>query len=98
MQKQGFKDYNERIGDLNSATEKKYLKFVLHNMGIQMKKKLFIFRKYRNLNKRFFKSRVHNVCIVSNREKNIYYLGLSRIQLREYHSLGVIPGLKKFSW
>ena len=43
--------------------------------------------------------RLHNRCKITGRPKGyIRLLGLSRIQLREMASSGLIPGVKKASW
>ena len=43
--------------------------------------------------------RLHNRCKITGRPKGyIRQFGISRIQLREMASSGLIPGLKKASW
>jgi len=43
--------------------------------------------------------RLHNRCKISGRPKGyVRQFGISRIQLREMASAGLIPGLKKASW
>jgi len=43
--------------------------------------------------------RLHNRCKITGRPKGyVRQFGISRIQLREMASSGLIPGLKKASW
>ena len=43
--------------------------------------------------------RLHNRCKITGRPKGyVRQFGISRIQLREMASAGLIPGLKKASW
>jgi small subunit ribosomal protein S14 len=43
--------------------------------------------------------RLHNRCCMTGRPKGyVRQFGVSRIQLREMASAGLIPGLKKASW
>ena len=43
--------------------------------------------------------RLHNRCSITGRPKGyIRLFGISRIQLREMASQGLIPGMKKASW
>jgi small subunit ribosomal protein S14 len=43
--------------------------------------------------------RLHNRCKITGRPKGyVRQFGVSRIQLREMASAGLIPGLKKASW
>ncbi|MDR1561519.1 MAG: 30S ribosomal protein S14 [Dysgonamonadaceae bacterium] len=43
--------------------------------------------------------RLHNRCSITGRPKGyVRQFGISRIQLREMASQGLIPGLKKASW
>ena len=43
--------------------------------------------------------RLHNRCKITGRPKGyVRQFGLSRIQLREMASAGLIPGLRKASW
>ncbi|MDR0686109.1 MAG: 30S ribosomal protein S14 [Dysgonamonadaceae bacterium] len=43
--------------------------------------------------------RLHNRCSLTGRPKGyVRQFGVSRIQLREMASLGLIPGLRKASW
>jgi len=43
--------------------------------------------------------RLHNRCKITGRPKGyVRQFGISRIQLREMASTGLIPGLKKASW
>lgn len=44
-------------------------------------------------------TRIKNRCIVTGRSKSIYrFFKLSRIQLREFASQGLLPGLSKYNW
>jgi len=43
--------------------------------------------------------RLHNRCKITGRPKGyVRQFGISRIQLREMASAGLVPGLKKASW
>jgi len=43
--------------------------------------------------------RLHNRCKITGRPKGyVRQFGISRIQLREMASTGLVPGLKKASW
>jgi len=44
-------------------------------------------------------TRIHNRCLVTGRPKGyIRRFGLSRITMREYAHLGLLPGVTKSSW
>lgn len=44
-------------------------------------------------------TRIKNRCIITGRSKSIYrFFKLSRIQLREFASQGLLPGLSKYNW
>lgn len=78
--------------------KKRALKVLIFNQDVSMGHRLILTRKLFKMNKRNFKSKVKNVCIISGRSRSVNYLGLSRMKIREYQLMGVITGLKKYSW
>jgi small subunit ribosomal protein S14 len=62
-------------------------------------KKEFNYEALQALPKNASPVRLHNRCKLTGRPKGyIRQFGISRIQLREMASVGLIPGLKKASW
>lgn len=86
-----------RVKALRQEIRKKTLKVLIFNQEITMADRLILSKKLFKLNKRNFKSKVKNVCIITGRSRAVNYLGLSRIKIREFQSMGVIVGLKKYS-
>src|ERR1700761_7823474 len=87
-----------RTKALRQEIKKKTLKVLIFNQEVSMGQRLVLTRKLSKLNKRNFKSKIKNVCIISGRSRGVNYLGLSRMKIREYQLMGVITGLKKYSW
>lgn len=83
---------------LGQEVKKKALKVLIFNQELSMGHRLILTRKLSKLNKRHFKSKVKNVCRISGRSRAVNYIGLSRMKIREYQMMGVITGLKKYSW
>jgi len=86
-----------RTKALRQEIKKKTLKVLIFNHEISMGHRLFLTRKLSKLNKRNFKSKIKNTCIISGRSRGVNYLRLSRMKIREYQLMGAIVGLKKYS-
>ncbi len=87
-----------RTKALRQEIKKKTLKVLIFNQELDMGHRLFLNRKLSKLNKRNFKSKIKNICMITGRSRGVNYLGLSRMKIREYQLMGVITGLKKYSW
>jgi len=99
MKKFEVKDKKFRLMAVKQQIRKNVLKFFIYNSMTDMYERTILYKKLSKLNKnRFFKTSCKNVCIITGRSRGINYLGLSRIKIREYQSMGIICGLKKISW
>lgn len=60
------------------------------------KKILFYLQKF---GKKSSLSMIKNLCIITSRSRGVLnFFKISRIKLKEFCSMGLIPGLKKSSW
>lgn len=87
-----------RTKALRQEIRRKTLKVLIFNQEVDMGSRLILTKKLSKLNKRNFKSKIKNICRISGRSRGVNYLGLSRMKIREYQLMGVITGLKKYSW
>lgn len=87
-----------RTKAVRQEIKKKTLKVLIFNQDLDMGRRLILTKKLGRLNKRNFKSRVKNTCMISGRSRGVNYLRLSRMKIREFQLMGAITGLKKYSW
>jgi small subunit ribosomal protein S14 len=97
MKKVAIADKLLRQRALRQEIKKKVLKTLIFNQELEMHSRLKCMSKLSKLNRRNFKSKVKNICIISGRSRAVNYLGLSRMKIREYQMMGAIFGLKKYS-
>lgn len=100
-----IKDSNKRRLFFKLEYLKKIYKVVfisLLNTPKFQKKKPFFYKKFFKIKqkiRRINKIQIRNRCLVSNRNKSIVRpFFLSRIKLKEYIHLGLIPGCQKAVW
>jgi ribosomal protein S14 len=80
---------------------KKIINFLRLNLSnIKQEKKIKFYLFFFNLvNKKFSKVKIKSRCVLTNRGRGVYSkYSLSRIQLRSYLQIGIIPGHKKAVW
>lgn len=79
--------------------ERHILKSVIYNDSLDPVLRSIALVKLDQLPKNSSAIRIKNRCILTGRSRSIYrQYGLSRIQLRELASYGLLPGIKKSSW
>ena len=81
------------------AAKRAALKAVVNDKTLNIVERFNASVKLAQLPRSSSKTRVRNRCFFSGRSRAVYSkLGLSRIALREFSSLGLIPGFVKSSW
>ena len=81
------------------AEKRAALKAIANNQDLPMEERFVAHLKLAKLPRNSSATRLHNRCQISGRPKAYYRkLKMSRIALRDYGSMGQIPGLVKSSW
>lgn len=94
-----IKDNKKR--QLFAKNEKKYLyiKYLLKNELLNNQIRIALSSKFAKLNKTISLTKIRNRCSITFRSRgNLTKFKLSRIQLRQFISLGLLPGYKKSIW
>nr|YP_010394649.1 ribosomal protein S14 [Plasmopara halstedii]DAZ89086.1 TPA_asm: ribosomal protein S14 [Plasmopara halstedii] len=99
MQKKIKKNIKQRYIFKNFEKNRLILKILSKNLNIEknlrwkLQQKWFFFHQNSSI------TRIKNLCILTGRPKSIYRLfKISRIQLRQLASKGILPGISKYSW
>ncbi len=92
------------INNKNRQNSKKYeLNKIVFNYLWKIKKYKLQY-KFFNLNlhkygKKSSISKIKNICVITSRSRGVLkFYKLSRIKLKEFCTMGLIPGLRKSSW
>lgn len=95
----GLKDRARRVKYLKYEKTRLILKFLLKKADLPAKDKIYLTKRLENLPKDSSITRLRNRCILTNRGRGVVQgFRVSRIQLREMFSLGLLPGYKKVVW
>jgi small subunit ribosomal protein S14 len=91
---------NRRIKIVKQFSAKRTgLKLILQDKSVSLEERFKAQLKLNELPRDSAKSRVRNRCEVTGRPRAYYRkLKMSRIALRDFGSLGLIPGIVKSSW
>ncbi|GMV84360.1 MAG: 30S ribosomal protein S14 [Dehalococcoidia bacterium] len=101
MASKGIVNRDNRRKELNAryAARRAELKRELKKSWDDPAKVAALYDELRKLPLNSSPTRIHNRCIVTGRPKGyIRRFGLSRITMREYAHLGLLPGVTKSSW
>ncbi|MGE0252320.1 MAG: 30S ribosomal protein S14 [Dongiaceae bacterium] len=93
------RDNKRRKMSKNHAAKRAKLKAIIYNRDLSLEERFAAQLKLAAMPRNGSKTRIHNRCRFSGRPRAYYRkFGLSRIALREFGNLGLIPGLIKASW
>ncbi len=101
MASKGIVNRDNRRRELNAkfAARRAELKRELKQSWEDPQKVAAIYAELHKLPLNSSPTRIHNRCLVTGRPKGyIRRFGLSRITMREYAHLGLLPGVTKSSW
>lgn len=101
MAKLGSINTNNRRKDLSAKylNRRTLLKNISNDRTLDLSDRIQATIKLSELPRNSSKTRVRNRCEITGRPRGFYRkFQMSRIALREYGSLGLIPGLTKSSW
>ncbi|MCL4240578.1 MAG: 30S ribosomal protein S14 [Dehalococcoidia bacterium] len=101
MASKGIVNRDNRRRELNAkfAARRAELKRELKQSWDDRQKVAAIYAELHKLPLNSSPTRIHNRCLVTGRPKGyIRRFGLSRITMREYAHLGLLPGVTKSSW
>lgn len=95
----GLKDQKRRKQFFENEKFRILLKYLLQKENLSVKDRILITKKLESLSKDSSITRLRNRCVITNRSRGVLKsFRLSRIQLREMFSLGIVPGFKKSVW
>jgi small subunit ribosomal protein S14 len=95
----GIKDKNRREQYFKLEKERLILKYLLRKEELKLADRLVLTKQLENLPKDSSITRLRNRCVVTNRGRGVIQkFKLSRLQLKELFSLGLVPGWKKSIW
>ena len=81
------------------ATRRAALKAIIKNRSLPIEERFKAQLKLNTLPRDSSKSRIRNRCEITGRPRGVYRkLKMSRIAIRDFGSLGRIPGIVKSSW
>ena len=99
MNRLTIKDYKRRSKIKIYEFKQIVLKSIIYNQKISLKIRLKAQQLLSKFPRNSYITRVRNRCIITGRGRGVYSkYKLSRIKLREYSLLGLLPGIKKSSW
>ena len=101
MAKKSAVEKNKRRARLADryASKRAALKAIIMNKSLPIEERFRAQLKLAELPRNSAKNRIRNRCEVTGRPRAFYRkLKMSRIALREYGSLGQVPGVVKSSW
>jgi len=105
MQSKKYKDIKLRLAFLKNEKIQKVYKFLFINLlsnpknekNFSLIKSTFVRTKF--FSKNHSKTKIKSRCVLTNRSKAIFKnFSFSRIIMREFINLGIIPGYKKAVW
>ncbi len=83
----------------SADAKRKRLKAIISNKATPMEERFTAVLKLAEMPRNSAKVRVRNRCEVTGRPRSYYRkLKMSRIALREFSNLGLVPGMVKSSW
>jgi small subunit ribosomal protein S14 len=92
-------DKKKRVLFYKFEKKKQILKYFLFNKSITLNIRKILWHKLHKLPKNSSKTRVKNRCIITGRSKGVYtFFRLSRMQLKEFVGMNLIPSIRKSSW
>jgi ribosomal protein S14 len=95
----GLKDQKRRKQFFENEKIRIILKYLLQKENLSVKDRILITKNLESLPKDSSITRLRNRCVITNRGRGVLQsFRLSRIQLREMFSLGIVPGYKKSVW
>jgi ribosomal protein S14 len=95
----GIKDQKRRKQYFDIEKTRIILKYLLQKNELHSKDRIFLTKKLEGLPKDSSITRMRNRCVITNRGRGVLQeFRLSRLQLREMFSLGIVPGYKKSVW
>jgi small subunit ribosomal protein S14 len=101
MAKTSAVNRNEKRRKLSKLAEPKRnrLKAIIANKATPMEERFSAVLKLAEMPRNSAKVRIRNRCEVTGRPRSYYRkLKMSRIALREFSNLGLVPGMVKSSW
>jgi|SRR5690554_415531 len=94
-----IKDQKNRLNFLKNENNRIIIKHLIRNSDLLIEQKILLMEKQKKLNKKISLTKLNNRCSLTNRGRSILSkFKLSRIQIREFLSLGLVPGYKKAVW
>lgn len=99
MEKKKKKNIKQRYLFKNLEKKRLILKIILNNLNLNKNIRFKIKQKWFFFNNNSSPTRIKNICVLTNRSRSIYrFLKISRIQLRNLASNGLLPGISKYNW
>lgn len=99
MQKKRKQNIKQRYLFKNLEKKRLILKIILNNLNLNKNIRFKIKQKWFFFNNNSSPTRIKNICVLTNRSRSIYrFLKISRIQLRNLASNGLLPGISKYNW
>ena len=99
MKKQIKKNINQRYLFNQHEKQRLILKSITQNLNFKTNIRWKMQIKFIKLSKNSSVTRIKNRCILTGRARSVSrFFKLSRIQLRQLASEGLLPGLSKASW
>jgi len=99
MKKQIKKNINQRLFFSDFEKNRLVLKSVTQNIQVKKQIRWKLQLKFNRLPFNSSLTRISNICILTGRSHSVYrFMKYSRIQLRKWASLGILPGITKRSW
>ena len=99
MLKKIKKNIKQRYFFKNFEKKRLILKILFKNLNIESKLRWKFQQKLNFFDQNSSITRIKNICILTGRSRSIYRIvKISRIQLRNLISKGLIPGFSKYSW
>lgn len=94
-----IKDKGKRLLYKKYECKRRVLKSIISNLSIPLQVRMEASSKLSKLPRNSSIVRVNNRCIITGRAKGVLrHFKLSRIQLRDLASFGLVPGVGKSSW
>ena len=92
-------DKKRRLGFMRTELNRLRLRYVLHDSGMVLSLKFFVFFKFLQFPRRSSSAVLNNRCFVTGRSRSVYRsFGLSRFALRALGLKGALVGIRKSSW
>jgi len=93
------KNERRRLLSKKAINKRRQLKQIVMNRDLPFEERISATLKLAEMPRNSSETRIRNRCHLSGRPRGFHRkFGLSRIALREFGSLGLIPGLVKSSW